>query len=215
MSDDFTTIPRLFYWRNYDYWLRLFQKLLRLFQPERYDYCSPLLAIGRKPEKSCGGSRQWFRAARRAPAAGLPRRVEGARLTRCTLTADRCQDSSRRADRVQVETLTPQQVRRVCTADSVSALVSDLQTAGADPAGLAWSAVYCTVWHGSITGAPLHPYIPYYNRAAVLTCTTSGVALVSGTGGGAALDGMPSSVAQVVYRQFVRLLYCARWNGSN
>nr|DAT92241.1 MAG TPA: hypothetical protein [Caudoviricetes sp.] len=31
-SDDFTTIPRLFYWRNYDYWLRL-------FQPERYDYC--------------------------------------------------------------------------------------------------------------------------------------------------------------------------------
>ena len=49
--DDFATIPRLFYWRNYDYWLRLFQKLLRLFQPERYDYCSPLLAIGRKPEK--------------------------------------------------------------------------------------------------------------------------------------------------------------------
>ena len=38
-SDDFTTILRLFYWRNYDYWLRLFQKLLRLFQPERYDYC--------------------------------------------------------------------------------------------------------------------------------------------------------------------------------
>jgi hypothetical protein len=31
--------------------LRLFQKLLRLFQPERYDYCSLLLAIGRKPEK--------------------------------------------------------------------------------------------------------------------------------------------------------------------
>ena len=37
-SDDFTTIPRLFYRRNYDYRLRLFQKLLRLFQPERYDY---------------------------------------------------------------------------------------------------------------------------------------------------------------------------------
>ena len=50
-SDDFTTILRLFYWRNYDYWLRLFQKLLRLFQLERYDYCWPLLAIGRKPEK--------------------------------------------------------------------------------------------------------------------------------------------------------------------
>nr|DAT88824.1 MAG TPA: hypothetical protein [Caudoviricetes sp.] len=31
-SDDFTIILRLFYWRNYDYWLRLFQL-------ERYDYC--------------------------------------------------------------------------------------------------------------------------------------------------------------------------------
>lgn len=80
-SDDFTTISRLFYWRNCDYWLRLFQKLLRLFQPKRCDYCWPLLAIGRKPEKRYGGSRQWFRAARYAPAAGLPRRVEGDRLT--------------------------------------------------------------------------------------------------------------------------------------
>nr|DAJ02903.1 MAG TPA: hypothetical protein [Caudoviricetes sp.] len=141
MSDDFTTIPRLFYWRNYDYWLRLFQKLLRLFQPERYDYCSPLLAIGRKPEKSCGGSRQWFRAARRAPAAGLPRRVE--RASRCTVTAGRCQIASRRDD----------------------------------PAGLAWYAICYTVLHGSITGgAPLHPYIHYYNRAAVLARTASGVA---------------------------------------
>nr|DAE53506.1 MAG TPA: hypothetical protein [Caudoviricetes sp.] len=33
------------------------------------------MAIGRKPEKRCGGSRQWFRAARRAPAAELPRRA--------------------------------------------------------------------------------------------------------------------------------------------
>lgn len=71
-SDDFTTIQRLSAGRNYDYWLRLFQKLLRLFQPERCDYCSPLLAIGRKPEMRYGGSRQWFRAARHAPAAGLP-----------------------------------------------------------------------------------------------------------------------------------------------
>lgn len=93
--------------------LRLFQNLLRLFQLERYDYCSPLLAIGRKPEKSYGGSRQWFRTARRAPAAGLPRRVEGAGLTRCAMTADRCQIASRRAAPVQVETLTSQQVRRV------------------------------------------------------------------------------------------------------
>lgn len=30
----------------------------------------------------------------------------------------------------------------------------------------------CTVWHGSITG--LHPYIHYYNRAAVLSYTASG-----------------------------------------
>ena len=122
-----------------------------------------------KARKSYGGSRQLFRAARRAPAAGLPRRVEGA--SRCALTADRCQIASRRADPVQVETLTPQQVRRVCTAGSVSALASDPHTAGADPAGLARSAICCTVWHGSIT--EMHPYIPYYNRAAVLTCTAS------------------------------------------
>nr|DAR49254.1 MAG TPA: hypothetical protein [Caudoviricetes sp.] len=33
-------------------------------------------------------------------------------------------------------------------------------------------------WHGSITGA--RPYIPYYNRWSALSCTASGVALVSG-----------------------------------
>lgn len=49
----------------------------------------------------------------------------------------------------------------------------------------------------------------------MLSCAASGVPLVSGIGGGATLDGMTSSVAQVVYRQFVRLLYCVRWNGSN
>lgn len=97
------------------------------------------------------------------------RRVEGARPQAAGRGKYR---DRRRADRVQVETLTPQQVRRVCTADSVSALVSDLQTAGADPAGLAWSAVCCTVWHGSITG--VRPYIHYYNRAAVLSYTASG-----------------------------------------
>lgn len=43
-----------------------------------------------------------------------------------------------------------------------AALASDPHTAGADPAGLAWSVMCCTVWHGSITGA--YPYIPYYNR---------------------------------------------------
>ena len=43
-------------------------------------------------------------------------------------------------------------------------------------AGLAWPAVCCTVWHGFTTGAPLHPYIHYYNRAAALACTAPGVA---------------------------------------
>jgi len=43
----------------------------------------------------------------------------------------------RRADPVQVETFTPQPVRRVCTAGSVSALASDPHMIGADPVGLA------------------------------------------------------------------------------
>nr|DAM22507.1 MAG TPA: hypothetical protein [Caudoviricetes sp.] len=60
----------------------------------------------------------------------------------------------------------------------MSAFASDPQTVGADPAGLAWSAICCAVWHGSITGT--HPYIPYYNRAAVLICAASGMALVFG-----------------------------------
>lgn len=42
-----------------------------------------------------------------------------------------------------------------------------------------------------------HPYIPYYNREAALTCTATGVAVVSGIGAGAALDGVPSSGVQV------------------
>lgn len=56
-----------------------------------------------------------------------PRRVEGAGLTRCALTAD-----------------------------TLSALASDPHTVGADSAGLAWSAICCTVWHGSITGRGAH-----------------------------------------------------------
>lgn len=116
-SDDFTTILRLFH----DYWLRL-------FQPERYDYCRPLLAIGRKPEKRCGESRQWFRAA------GLPRRMEGARSP-----------AAGRGKHRDPAGLTPQRVRRVCTTDSVSALASDPHTVGADPPGLLWSAICCTV----------------------------------------------------------------------
>lgn len=50
-----------------------------------------------------------------------------------------------RADPVQVEALTPQQVRRVCITDTLSALARDPEAAGADPTGLAWSAMCCTV----------------------------------------------------------------------
>ena len=45
---------------------------------------------------------------------------------------------------MQVETLTSQRVRRVCTAGSVSALASDPHTERADPAGLAWYAAVLT-----------------------------------------------------------------------
>lgn len=102
---------------------------------------------------------------RRPPrsAVGLPRRVECAGLTRCKIASRRAWEVSRRrrADPVQVETLTPQQVRRVCTADSVSALASDPPRR---------AGMVCDM---------LHPYIPYYNRRAVLTCIASGVAVVS------------------------------------
>ena len=76
LSDDFATIPRLSAGRS-------------------YDYCSPLLDIGRKPEKRCGD---------KPPA--VPRR---------------------RAVPLPLD----------C------------------PAGLAWPAMCCTVWHGSITGRTL------------------------------------------------------------
>ena len=73
--------------------------------------------------------------------------------SRCALTDDLCQSHRRRAwevsrrrraDPVQVETLTPQQVRRVCTADSVSALANDPKMVRADSAGLAWYAAVLT-----------------------------------------------------------------------
>ena len=71
------------------------------------------------------------------PAAGLTRRVEGARLTRWQIASRRTWETSRprRADHVQVETLTP------------------------------------PGWHG-LRYAALS-YMPYYNRAAVLTCAAS------------------------------------------
>ena len=49
----------------------------------------------------------------------------------------------------------------------------------------------------------------------MLAYIVSGVSVLSGIGGGAALDGMPSNVAQAVYRRFVYLLYCVRWNRAN
>lgn len=85
----------------------------------------------------------------------------------------------RRDDHVQVETLTHQQVRRVCTADSVSALAIDQQTAGADPARMVWSS-------------------------AALTCTVSGVALVSGIGVCRTGAVIRSSVAQTVQHRQMR-----------
>ena len=54
----------------------------------------------------------------------------------------------------------------------------------------------------------LRSYIPYYNRAVALACTAPSVAQVHDIGAGAALDGMPSSVTQAVYRRLVYLLYC-------
>ena len=60
-----------------------------------------------------------------------------------------------------METLTPQQVRRVCTAYAQLALVSVHTRQELTPPGL----------HGLRYAAS--SYIPYYNMAAELTCTAS------------------------------------------
>ena len=136
-SDDFTTILRLFVGRNYDYWLRLFQNLLRLFQPERYDYCLPLLAIGRKPEKRRGG---------KPPV--VPRRP----CQEENIIPDVCRANAsliRRQGFSQAWEVSRPPPDRPCAggdADpsagaSGAELASDPQTVGADPAGLAWSAI--------------------------------------------------------------------------
>ena len=128
-SDDLATIGKLFVRlskASHLTALRLFQKLLRLFQLERYDYCWPLLAIGRKPEKEM----------RREPPV-VPRRPP----RRCCWTAP---------------------PGELCRAE------------------------------------PLRPYIPYYNRAAVLTCIASGVAVVSGICWRCCGAVIRSSVAQAV-----------------
>ena len=85
-----------------------------------------------------------------------------------------------------------------------------------DPAGLAWSAICYIVWHGSITGGTLlHPYIPYYNRAAALTCTASGVAVVSGIGAGRPGACVRSSVVQVVLYPLVSVWHLRQLSGYN
>ena len=66
------------------------------------------------------------------------------------------------------------------------------------PAG--WRVPDCKPpgWHGLRYAAPLHSYIPYYNRAAVLTCAASGVSLVSGTRWKCCGAVIRSSIAQAV-----------------
>lgn len=70
--------------------------------------------------------------------------------------------------------------------------------------------LHCLAWIYN-RGTPLRPYIPYYNRAAALTCTASGVALVSLVMRwkccGAVIR---SNVAQAVHSWPVWLLYCVR-----
>ena len=70
--------------------------------------------------------------------------------------ADRCQIANRRADHVQVEAMTPQRVRR---AQHLPAIRTQWEKT---PPGL----------HGLRYSAP--SYMPYYNRAVVMTCAASG-----------------------------------------
>ena len=86
-----------------------------------------------------------------------------------TLTADRCQTSSHRT----WEASRPRRAVMVC------------------------DMLHCLAWIHN-RGAPLHPYIPYYNRAAALPCTASGVAVVSGMRWRCCGAVMCSNVAQAV-----------------
>lgn len=80
-------------------------------------------------------------------------------------------------------------------------------------AGLAWFAVCCTAWHGSTTG--VHPYIPYYNRTAALSCAASGVALVSGMRWRCYSAVIRSSVAQAALYPLLSVWYRGRLSGYN
>lgn len=65
-------------------------------------------------------------------------------------------------------------------------------------------------------GTPLRPYIHYYNRAAVLSCIASGVALVSGISVGRPGAVIRSGVAQAgIIAACVGLVYIRRLNGYN
>ena len=64
-----------------------------------------------------------------------------------------------------------------------------------------WHSLRCVALSGMDPRqgrTPLHPYIPYYNRAAVLTCAASGVAVVSGMCWRCSGAVICSSVAQAV-----------------
>lgn len=74
---------------------------------------------------------------------------------------------------------------------------------------------HCMAWIHN-RGALLRPYIHYYNRAAALACTASerggGILVYAGLRPGAVIR---SSVAHVVYRRRVCMLYRVRWNMAN
>ena len=75
---------------------------------------------------------------------------------------------------MQVETLTSQRVRRVCTADSVSALASDPHTERADPAGLAWYAAVLTC-AASIRGGDIWYWLSVSRRMQALQHGTGSI----------------------------------------
>ena len=134
LSDDFTTIPEAV--------TTISAGTLRLL----------LTSIGyrAKARKEIRRQPSIIPRRRAAPVAKLPRRVEGARLTRCALTVDRCQSASRR-------TLEASRRRARCSACQQSAhgrsrprravMVCDVLRR------LAW--IYSR-------NAPMHSYIPYY-----------------------------------------------------
>ena len=88
-SDDFTTIPRLSAGRSYDYSSRNAATIADLYW-----------LSGESPKRDTAVAVNGSAPPAAPPAAGLPRRVECARLTRCQI-------ASRRADPAQVKTQTP------------------------------------------------------------------------------------------------------------